>query len=360
MKLLPFLLLLFSALLFAQQNRGSVELRRADALSYGEENGAKYQKLSGNVEIGKDSLSITCELATYFPDSGLLYFTQEVVVHDGQRTMLADEVTYLDWLEEVHARGRVRIYQDSIKIHCDRALYHERLKNGFLYDNVRVRYDARQVTLTGGLGYFDHEENSAWMTQRPVLVRRDSLGNAFTEITGDTIAFADASGMARAVGSVKVVRDSLTAFGEILTFFTDSSFAELTGDPLALSAADSIQGDSMLLFFDGEVLERVEVHGHAHATSPADTVPGAPRQILTGQMMTLWIENSLLSRALVEGTATATYFIRDDQGAQGLNVTSGDRLAITFSDRKISRIRVQGGTEGKYTPESLVNSAHSN
>lgn len=350
-----FIACLFIVVTSAQGQREAVELRRADELRYGEVNGAKYQELTGNVEIGKDSLSITCEKAIYFPDSGKLDFRENVIVNDGHRKMFASEVTYFDWLEEVHAKGGVRIYQDSIRIHCDRAVYRERLGNGYLYDNVRVRYDSRDVTLTGGLGYFDHKSEAAWMTRSPVLIRRDSTGNAFTEIIGDTIAYLDAEGLATARGSVKIVRDSLTAFGDLLTFVTDSSYAVLTGKPLAVSSADSILGDSMRLYFDGEALERVEVHGHAIASSPSDSLSSSPRQVLTGQSMTLWIEEGLLSRALIEGTATANYFVRDEQGDQGLNVTSGDRLAIRFSNRKISHIRVEGGTKGKYTPESLVN-----
>ena len=70
--------------------------------------------------------------------------------------------------------------------------------------------------------------------------------------------------------------------------------------------------------------------------------------------MVLWMENSALSRALVQDNATATYYVRDKQDAQGLNVTSGDKLLITFDNRRISKIRVEGGTQGTFTPESLV------
>jgi len=348
------LMLCAAALLFGQAPQSAVELRRANSLTYGEENGARVQELIGDVYIVKDSLSINCDQAKYYPDSGRLIFRDNVVLQDGLRQMFADEMTYSDWTEEVNARGRVKVYQDSITIGSERAVYRERLGSGYLYDDVRVKYEPRGIVLKGGIGYFNHFDRSAWVAQDPVLVRRDSTGRMTTQVVGDTITFSDSLGYATAVGNVTITRDSLIAYGDLLEFYTDSMFAELTGKPLAISDGDSIRGDSMRLFFRDEVLERVEVHGDAVATSPADTLPDAPRQILTGEQMTLWITDSRLTSALVEGSATATYYVREKTEKQGLNVTSGDRLKISFEERRISRIRVEGGTQGKYTPESLV------
>lgn len=344
----------------AQQRDGAVELRRANSLRYGQENGQAVQELTGDVLIVKDSLTITCEQALYYPDSGRLIFKQNVEFHDGNRLMFANQVIYNDWTEVVEAIGDVRIYQDTITIYCDRALYRERLGTGYLYDNVRVKYEPRGLTLTGGVGYFDHRDNSAWVSRDPILTRKDSLGYINTEIAGDTITYNETLGLATTRRNVIIVRDSLTAFGQLLEFYPDSLYAQLTGKPLALSGADSIAGDTMQLFFKDEELERVEVQGEAIASSPSDSLPNSPRQILTGKKMTLWITNSTLSRALVEENATATYYVRDKQDAQGLNVTSGDKLIITFENRRISRIRVEGGTQGIYTPESIVASPATN
>lgn len=359
MRRLTFIIALFLfAVTWAQQS--AVELRRANSLRYIQENGQTVQELTGDVLIVKDSLNITCEQALYYPDSGRLIFRQNVEFQDGKRIMFANEVIYNDWTEEVEALGDVRIYQDTIAIYCDRALYRERLGVGYLYDNVRVKYDSRGLKLTGGIGYFDHRDKSAWVSRDPILTRMDSSGYIDTEIAGDTITYSETPALATTRSNVIILRDSLTAFGQLLEFYPDSMFAELSGKPLALSGADSIAGDTMRLYFQDEILERVEVQGNAIASSPSDSLPMSPRQILTGKQMTLWIENNTLSRALVEENATATYFVRDKQDAQGLNVTSGDKLQIMFEKRRISRIRVEGGTQGIYTPESLVASPATN
>ncbi|MCC6475869.1 hypothetical protein IT157_02330, partial [bacterium] len=299
------LILLLPALLFAQSERNAVELRRANSLSYGEEDGQKVQKLDGNVEIAKDSLTIFCDNALYFQDQGRLIFRKNVQVMDGSRLLYANEVLYNDFSEEIEARGDVRIYQDTIVVYCDRAVYSERLQSGYLFDRVRIKYDPRNVTLKGSLGYFDHARKFAWVTRDPVLTRLDSTGRKNTEVIGDTVFYDDELKRAEARGKVSIGRDSLTALGQTLIFFPDSMYAELLGEPLALQGSDSIRGDTMRLYFQKDVLDRVEVHGHAEASSPADSLTLEPRQRLTGHDMALWISENQLKRARIDGTIIA-------------------------------------------------------
>ena len=110
----------------------------------------------------------------------------------------------------------------------------------------------------------------------------------------------------------------------------------------------------MRLFFVEEQLERVDVIGHAVVTSPADSGFSEPVNRMEGFLMTLWIDSGMVTKILVEGNAIATYYVRDKDQPRGLNITSGDRLWVFFEDRKIARIRVEGGTEGDYTPQRLV------
>ena len=70
--------------------------------------------------------------------------------------------------------------------------------------------------------------------------------------------------------------------------------------------------------------------------------------------MSLWIVNNALSKVVVNGNAIATYYIREQNDPRGRNVTSGDALYVYFADSKISHIEVDGGTQGQYTPEKLV------
>ena len=347
-------LLLLAAALCAQQ-RSPIVLERANSLQATEENGVRKQVLTGNVKITRDSLTVTCENAIYYPDSGIVVFKDNVEFKDPTRTLLADEVVYNEFTEEILASERVRVYStDSMSASSRTARYQERLERGYLYDDVHLREETRRVLLTGRLGYLDHTLNYGWVTGDPVLTERDSLKQVATEIRGDTIAYDHKNKIAMAIGDVTVERDSLIAYGDLLEYFRGDGFAELTGTPHALRGQDTIRGDTMRLFFVDEQLERVEDNGNAMVTSPADSGFKEPINRMEGFRMTLWMDSGMVTQMLVDGNAIATYYVRDKGQPRGLNVTSGDKLWVYFEDRKIARIRVEGGTEGDYTPQRLV------
>jgi lipopolysaccharide export system protein LptA len=331
-------------------------LKRANSLQMGEENGHPRQELSGSVELVKDSLTINCDNAINYPDSGMLFFRNNVVFRDPSRTMYGDEVVYNERTEEINATGHIRVYQhDTLSATCNRAQYFDRFKQGYLYENVHMNYDSRRIALTGQQGFADNGKQYGRVTGNPVIIERDSLNRVTTKITGDTVEYFGDRNAARVSGRVRIDRDSLIATGSTLDYNTKSREAILLGKPEALRGEDHIVGDTIMLFFENnEKLSRVEVSGNAVATNPADSGFAEPKNRMEGKHMTLFVDNGQLSRVVVNGTAIATYHIREKTEKRGLNITSGDKLEIFFENRKMSRIRVEGGTEGKYTPQRLV------
>lgn len=344
------------AALAAAQERSPLNLDHADSFTSSEINGVRRQELRGNVHMSKDTLSVDCQQAVYYPDSGIVIFSINVCFRDPYRMLFADEVRYNEFTEEVNASSRVRVYQgDSMSVTCNRAHYFERLRQGHLYDDVRIREEKKRILLTGKQGFMDHERRYARVFGKPVMTERDSLFNLLTEVNGDTVEYFGFEKRVRVHHNVRIDRDSLTASGLTLDYFTELRTAVLTGDPEAERGEDHVSGDTIRLFFEkDEKLSRVEVNGQAVATSPADSGFTEPKNRMEGKTMTLHVKDGVMENVLVEGTATATYYIRDKQEKRGMNVTSGDRLRVFFENRKISRIRVEGGTEGTYTPERLI------
>ncbi|MDD5087414.1 MAG: OstA-like protein [bacterium] len=345
--------LALAAVLFAQ-SRTPVDIR-AKSLVVTEQDGVVCRELRGSVIMTKDSLNLTCENALQYPDSGLTTFLGNVEIRDPYRVLLADRVIYNEITEEIDATQRVRIYQsDTLSATAKRARYREQSAQAYLFDDVRIRERNRRLLLTGQIGYLDHDRRYGRMTGNPVLTETDSLLRTLTVVSADTIeTFADRK-LVRASGHVRVERDSLVASGESLDYFTDMRAAILVGSPEAERGDSRTEGDTLKLYFEEEKLAHVEIIGHAITTSPADSGFAEPLNRMEGQRMTLWMTDGAVTESLIEDNAIATYYVRDQGQKTGLNVTSGDRLYIYFDDRKMSRIRVEGGTQGTYTPQRLV------
>jgi lipopolysaccharide export system protein LptA len=336
-------------------SKSPINLEHAMTLSSSEVDGIRKQELRGDVRMTKDSLVVTCQEAVYYPESGIVIFRTMVEFRDPHRVLFADEVVYNENTEEVNALYNVRVYQgDTLSISSETAHYFDRLKDGYLYDNVRMKEQTRRVLLTGKTGYVNHDRKYGRVTGDPVMTETDSLSHLLTKVRGDTIEYFGDTKIVRVTGHVKVDRDSLVATGTHLEYFTQDHYAVLVGEPNAVRGQEFVKGDTITLYFDKETLSRVEVAGAAEATSPADSGFVEPVNTLRGKHMTLWIEKNLITRALVQGTATATYFVRDKGQKRGENITSGDRVLVFFENRKMSRIRVEGGTEGTYKPQKLI------
>jgi len=355
MRRLGILLLLIAGTVCAQE-RAALNLERANSFVSSEENGVRRQELKGNVRMTKDTLTVDCQEAVYYPDSGVVIFRVNVVFKDPSRILYADEIRYNEFTEELEATSRVSLFQhDTLSVTCNRARYFERFRQGHLYENVRIREEKKRVMLAGQQGFVDHERRYGRVTGNPVMTERDSSFNLLTEVHGDTVEYFGQEKRVRVLNNVRIDRDSLTATGATLDYFTELRTGVLTGSPTAVRGQDRASGDTIRLFFEkDEKLSRVEVSGHALATSPADSGFAEPRNRMEGKTITLHVADGLVERVDVEGTATASYYVREQQKKRGLNVTSGDRLHILFENRKISRIRVEGGTEGTYTPERLL------
>lgn len=336
------------------QSRTPVDIK-AKSLVVTDRDGVICRELRGNVIMTKDSLTLTCENALQYPDSGLTTFLGNVEIRDPYRVLLADRVVYNEITEEIDATQRVRLYQaDTLSATAKRARYRELASEAYLFDDVRIRERNRRLLLTGQVGYLDHARRYGRVIGNPVLTETDSLLRTVTVVSADTIESLADEKLVRAAGNVRVERDSLVATGTTLDYFTEGRMAVLLGSPEAVRGDDHTEGDTIKLYFEEERLARVEIIGHAVTTSPADSGFTEPRNRMEGQRMTLWMSDGVITEALVEDNAIATYYIRDQGKKTGQNVTSGDRLSIYFDDRKMSRIRVEGGTQGTYTPQRLV------
>lgn len=349
-----FVIFVWASGVFASEQLSPIVLRRADVLRSHTEDGRQWQELIGNVWMTQDSFSVTCEKALYYPDSGRAIFQRNVECKDPQRILLAHEVLYNEWTGALDAFGDVRIYQDTLSVTCMHARYLEGRREAYLYQNVRLREEKQRLLLTGQEGYLSEVNKYGRVTVNPVLTERDSLGAVHMEIRGDTVEYFSEPKLARVRGDVEIYRGKLVATGHRLDYIHEDQKAILFGNPQACHEQDEIIGDTILLRFDGKELKQVFVVGHAVATSQADSLDPERRHRMEGKQITLWIEEEKLEEVLVEGTARATYYIREEDRNRGVNETSGDRLRVIIENDQVVRIQVAGGTEGRYIPERLV------
>jgi len=122
----------------------------------------------------------------------------------------------------------------------------------------------------------------------------------------------------------------------------------------------------MKLYLKDEILQSLFIYDNAVASSrskaylPYDKTDSASVAIrdsirvydeITGKTMEIYFEDGKTDSIRVSGMATSYYNVTEDSVIQGVNVASGDTVIMRFLNKRMNRITVIGGSEGKYIPD---------
>lgn len=350
--ILTLLLIGVSATMGAEQNPAPIVLRRADLLRTETAPEGPIRYLDGNVWITQDTLSITCEHATYEEGLGRLFFEEKVHFIEPSRQIWADQAIYYERDGRAVAEGNVRIDQDSLIIWCDRVIYSEAREEALFFGDVRLRAVHQDAELTGHRGLYNRARDSGVMTLNPQLVRWFDQSDSMV-VVGRLIEYYFQDEYAVVTDSVHVSRGSFDAWGGILYYWNAEERTRLIGNPFLRHKRDVLTADTVDAYFQDQHLRRVVLTGQAEATSPVDSLAPEPVNWMTGHSITIVFQKGELDSIKVRGNATSVYYIREEGEKKGVNRVSGDLIDMWVSQDQIRWIYVEGGTEGVYYPRHL-------
>ena len=128
-----------------------------------------------------------------------------------------------------------------------------------------------------------------------------------------------------------------------------------------------LSGEKIILQYNKEELERLHIPKKAFAVTPiegfqrsrsdsteiGDTLKYADR--MEGSQLTSYFENGKLDSLRIVGMAKTLYHVYEDSIYQGKNNASGDTIIMMFMENELNTLKIIGGSEGKYIPDSIAN-----
>jgi len=375
----------------AAEKKEPLRLVHADKLEQFMRADVAVKKLTGNVLFQKGELRLACDLAYWYEKDQRADFFRNVVVTQDVKSLTADSLIYYNALDSIVARGKPVLRDSALSIKARRLTYlvNDEIAHAqgdvFLEDSTRnVRADLlhyfsdekksialgqavlhdveRRTSLASdSLIYFNSSGNIEALIN-PVLARFDSSGTESFRIRGDTIRLAEKEGNFQAIGNVQVWRTDFTAYSKTLTYIDSLEIATLTDNPRVLSDGQELTGKLMRLRFKDEKISTLYIDENARANAvgkaylPADTAGISHGDSIktydeiTGKFMEIYFRDDQADSIMVSIMATSLYNVLEDSIIQGVNEVSGDTIRLKFADRKISKIIVIGGTQGRYVP----------
>jgi len=306
--------------------RDSVTLTSDEGVYYGNERRAEMSK---GVRLTRGGSVLTSKFGEYFTEDKRAQFRGDVHVVDSTSSTWSDALTYFEADEKSIAVGNVRVYnsENNLTVFGDSLIYFERLKYTVLPRNPKmVQID------TSASGALD----TMLVTSALMETYQDSVPRFIAR------------------GEVAMVRTDLAAVCTEATYFLKGDRIVLLGDPVVWHAENQLTGDSVIITTAGRKLQSVYVSGRAVAVSRADSLLRQRYDQLTAREITMSFAGGKIAHIDAERNATSLYYLYDEGEPNGVNRSSGDRITMEFQDGKIDQIKIVGGVEGKYFPETVI------
>ena len=315
-------------------------------------------ELMGNVKVVRDTVTLTAKHGRWYGNDHKAVCDGGVQLTTNHIVLTAELGDYYTEENKAIFRNRVRVKDESSTIFCDELTYYEKRRESIAVKNVRVLNPSNNLTLYGD--HLVHSDSLQYskMTKQPYIMQIDtaSTGDIDTlEVRSIVMeSYNDSTGRLFATDSVQIVRGKLAARCELAKYYRPRGVMDLNKEPVVWYDENQLTGDSISLFLENGKLNKAYVRGRAFAVSPSDSLFPLRRNQLSGRRMVFSFADSKLNRVDVEENAISLYFMYDGKDANGVNRTSGDFISMTFADGKPEVIRVRKGVEGSYFPEELA------
>jgi hypothetical protein len=380
------LFLLFAGILRGQQE-APVVLENADSLQGREIDGQRVRELIGHVQIRQGKVRMNCDRALHFIVAGKVFLNGNVVVHDDSVTIRAPRAVYYrderraeafddvalddgktllhalygDYMMDVHKAhfvGRVHVVDSTSVIDADTLDYMRDSSIAIATGSVAVSSRSDRMTIRGGRLYHDTNRKYSRMTVDPWLTQVDTAGKEIPDTlivsAGVMEAFRDSTRILIARDSVALFQGSLAGRAQVATFYMDADSILLRRAPVLWYEATQVTGDSIDVHTKQRKISSIAVLGNAFAVSRSDSAFPDRFDQLTGDTILLQFGGSGLQEIDVRNQATSIYHLYDDTLANGLNKSSGDRIRMHFRGGRVAAIKLHGGVEGAYYPETMI------
>jgi lipopolysaccharide assembly outer membrane protein LptD (OstA) len=334
--------------------------------------------LNGNVRITRGKTVITAESGRYEKGVGMLYLDNHVKLVDSTTTLTCDHAQYSEDNDVLQVSGKVVVHDRDAVMRAPLAIYDRRAGRAELFDGVeaqdkqqkmtgqRVVYhrNEQRIEARGGVVGEDKENNftlradsvdydrvskDAYARGNPRLESKDEDGRVGT-LSARRLWLNTDTRIARAVDSVRVVRDTLEARADSARFDDRGERGWLYGHPRAWDRETNVTGDTLEIWTRKRQIDRFVVLGNANIDykgAQANTIGEASR--LTGERIEAHFSGQVMDSLRATGKARNAYtsVARPGKTAE-TNDAIGDTINVYFKNRKIDIARVLGQASGEY------------
>jgi len=348
------------------------------------EDGERVVYLEGGVRIDHETTTITSLRGKHYPNRRYIVLYDSVRVVDGPAEMTGDVGEYFGETNTVGLDGHVRFIERGWKVRCDRAKYNRETRiarftgNVSIADSTRTMYadtvvynrdreiadatgrvviidDVEDYSIAGKHIRFDRRGRTAVADANPILTF-DLKSEETGTVVSRTMRFDVDRTIGIAEGDVQMVKGQTRAHCDSATIYDAEGRAELTGTPKATNGSSSMSGKRMLLWYNEDEVERIELPETGRlAESPKAGSPWTEDSWIEGDSIAVYLSREKVDSANILRNARAMYYpVEGEANKVSNSYSTGNKMCFVFKDAVLDHIRISGASTGLYKYVNLA------
>jgi len=307
----------------------------------------------GDVHVVTDSFTLDTDSLRIYErrDEGHAFGSVRVESLDG---LLAtgDRAIYKQATDWLALMGRARVIDNGVVVSGDSIVYDRPTQLTEAFGQVRVVDEVAGTVVTGEHGRFDRRTGIAVVDSVPELTSRQEEGPDI-RVVSRWMSFNRPLGHSRAVGDVEFRQGTTAADADTADFY-GRDILVLTGTPRVERDRRVMTGDRIDIHYVQQKLRYIEVMGNARLVDSTPDTLGAEfssiplENVLEGDTLEVYLDEDEIKRTYVRGNSRSVYLPEDQEASVSVNEVSGNSIDITFSDRQVDQVKVEGNVEGIY------------
>jgi len=328
--LFVYILFLTSAVL--ADNR--LRLKKANVLENKTINGESVKYISGNVVFTKGTLTLNCQEGRHYEKDELAVLYRNVSALQEGRTLTCDTLKFYSREDRIFSIGSPHIWDKDYDLKADSLTVFTEQDSGVALGNV-ILIQKGQVITANRIEY-----------------QKDKVQ--------DGVSYT-------AIGNVTIEDSSRIATCGRANYDRTNEITVLEIEPEIKDGGRILSGEKIVLTYKEEELKKLHIPKKAFALTPikgyqqsqvdslalGDTLEFEDN--MEGSRLTSFFKKGRMDSLRIEGMAKTLYHVFEDSIYQGKNNASGDTIIMTFLDNELDRLKIMGGSEGKYIPDSVAN-----
>ena len=323
-----FIILCLNEIVLFGQDR--LKLEKADILEGKIINGEKIQFLTGNIVITKGALTISSEQGRNYERTKIAYLYEDVTAKKENTILTCDTITFYSDENKILSKGDPRIVDENFELIADSIMVFTEQDSGIAFGNVYLKQKGQNI-------YADRIE---------YIKKPEKDGASFVAI--GNVIIKDSSRVATC-GRAKYDRNNESTILQI--------------EPQIMENRQTLKGNEILLKYENELLETLYIPKKAFGVTPTqgfrkiqqDTIDFLDSieffDEMEGSSLRSYFTDGKIDSMKLEGMASAIYHVFEDSLYEGRNETSGDEIMISFKNSEISKMDINGGSQGSYIPD---------